>query len=183
MCGIVGILDLNGRREIARSLLARMNETQHHRGPDAGGLHLDMGDMRLSRTLDFVDAEGDVDLALRGQSIGAHLALFGQAYRDQHNQVDVGLTYKSRSTMDLSGEADFTSPDAFSMKTADQAYTQKEQSMGDTTMRSLEKMILLTTIDHLWKDHLLAMDHLREGIGGRDGVRSRALSGSARRRR
>ena len=26
-------------------------------------------------------------------------------------------------------------------------------------------MILLTTIDHLWKDHLLAMDHLREGIG------------------
>ena len=32
-------------------------------------------------------------------------------------------------------------------------------------MRQLEKMILLTTIDHLWKDHLLAMDHLREGIG------------------
>jgi preprotein translocase subunit SecA len=26
-------------------------------------------------------------------------------------------------------------------------------------------MVLLTTIDHLWKDHLLAMDHLREGIG------------------
>ena len=33
------------------------------------------------------------------------------------------------------------------------------------SMRQLEKMILLTTIDHLWKDHLLAMDHLREGIG------------------
>ena len=32
-------------------------------------------------------------------------------------------------------------------------------------MRQLEKMILLTTIDHLWKDHLLAMDHLREGVG------------------
>ena len=32
-------------------------------------------------------------------------------------------------------------------------------------MRQLEKMLLLTTIDTLWKDHLLAMDHLREGIG------------------
>ena len=32
-------------------------------------------------------------------------------------------------------------------------------------MRQLEKMILLTTIDQLWKDHLLAMDHLREGVG------------------
>jgi preprotein translocase subunit SecA len=48
---------------------------------------------------------------------------------------------------------------------ADKFYKQKEQSMGEETMRQLEKMILLTTIDHLWKDHLLAMDHLRDGVG------------------
>ena len=51
------------------------------------------------------------------------------------------------------------------VKLADEAYTAKEQSLGTDTVRQLEKMVLLTTIDHLWKDHLLAMDHLREGVG------------------
>jgi preprotein translocase subunit SecA len=51
------------------------------------------------------------------------------------------------------------------MKVADTVYSAKERVLGEQTMRQLEKMILLTTIDHLWKDHLLAMDHLREGIG------------------
>ncbi|MEK6580310.1 MAG: SEC-C metal-binding domain-containing protein, partial [Bdellovibrionota bacterium] len=44
-------------------------------------------------------------------------------------------------------------------------YAAKEKQLTEDTMRQLEKMILLTTIDQLWKDHLLAMDHLREGIG------------------
>jgi preprotein translocase subunit SecA len=51
------------------------------------------------------------------------------------------------------------------IKQATAVYEQKEKALTDTTMRQLEKMILLTTIDHLWKDHLLAMDHLREGVG------------------
>jgi preprotein translocase subunit SecA len=32
-------------------------------------------------------------------------------------------------------------------------------------LRQLEKIIMLQTIDSLWKDHLLNMDHLKEGIG------------------
>jgi preprotein translocase subunit SecA len=51
------------------------------------------------------------------------------------------------------------------MATAERRYAEKEKQYGEETVRQLEKMILLTTIDHLWKDHLLAMDHLREGIG------------------
>lgn len=51
------------------------------------------------------------------------------------------------------------------MAKANSIYTDRENSMGDETVRHLEKMILLTTIDQLWKDHLLAMDHLRDGIG------------------
>src|SRR4030095_3688039 len=43
MCGIVGIVDLRGRREIDRALLHRMNETQHHRGPDECGVHVEPG--------------------------------------------------------------------------------------------------------------------------------------------
>ncbi|MBI4925072.1 MAG: SEC-C domain-containing protein, partial [Bdellovibrio sp.] len=51
------------------------------------------------------------------------------------------------------------------IKLAEQAYTLKEQIINPSIVRQLEKMIFLTTIDTLWKDHLLAMDHLREGIG------------------
>jgi preprotein translocase subunit SecA len=32
-------------------------------------------------------------------------------------------------------------------------------------MRQLERIVMLQTVDNLWKDHLLSMDHLKEGIG------------------
>jgi preprotein translocase subunit SecA len=45
------------------------------------------------------------------------------------------------------------------------AYEKKESEIGSDIMRYLEKVILLQIIDTQWKDHLLAMDHLKEGIG------------------
>jgi preprotein translocase subunit SecA len=45
------------------------------------------------------------------------------------------------------------------------AYARKEQELGAELMRFLEKTFMLQVIDHHWKDHLLAMDHLRDGIG------------------
>ncbi len=45
------------------------------------------------------------------------------------------------------------------------AYQKKEERLGDELMRTLEKMILLHTIDSQWKDHLYSMDGLKEGIG------------------
>ncbi len=46
-----------------------------------------------------------------------------------------------------------------------QVYEAKERTFTPPVMRYLEKMILLQTMDALWKDHLLSMDHLKEGIG------------------
>jgi preprotein translocase subunit SecA len=46
-----------------------------------------------------------------------------------------------------------------------QAYEQREQTFGAPIMRHLEKLIMLQSLDALWKDHLLSMDHLKEGIG------------------
>ncbi|MFL6675155.1 MAG: XrtA/PEP-CTERM system amidotransferase [Massilia sp.] len=43
MCGITGIFDTRGRRQIDRELLHRMNESQFHRGPVEGDLHLEPG--------------------------------------------------------------------------------------------------------------------------------------------
>ncbi len=48
---------------------------------------------------------------------------------------------------------------------AQAAYRRKEEEYGEDAMRYLERMFLLSTIDALWKDHLLSMDHLKEGIG------------------
>ncbi len=45
------------------------------------------------------------------------------------------------------------------------AYQRKEQELGSDLLRYLEKMLLLQVIDHHWKDHLLGMDQLRDGIG------------------
>jgi preprotein translocase subunit SecA len=44
-------------------------------------------------------------------------------------------------------------------------YLEKEQQIGPDLMRQYERHILLQIIDHSWKDHLLAMDHLKDGIG------------------
>jgi len=46
-----------------------------------------------------------------------------------------------------------------------QEYEAKERILGPTTMRYHERMVMLSVIDGLWKDHLLSMDHLKEGIG------------------
>ncbi|MBU1038086.1 MAG: preprotein translocase subunit SecA [Candidatus Omnitrophica bacterium] len=44
-------------------------------------------------------------------------------------------------------------------------YDDKEKELGPEMARHLEKMILLQVVDSKWKDHLYAMDSLREGIG------------------
>ena len=44
-------------------------------------------------------------------------------------------------------------------------YDIKEQILGPEAMRYHERVVMLSVLDGLWKDHLLAMDHLKEGIG------------------
>jgi preprotein translocase subunit SecA len=44
-------------------------------------------------------------------------------------------------------------------------YRRKEAEIGEGPLRAVEKMVYLQVIDTLWKEHLLMMDHLKEGIG------------------
>ncbi len=48
---------------------------------------------------------------------------------------------------------------------AHEKYNQKEAIIGSAPMRYHERMLMLQIVDSQWKDHLLAMDHLKEGIG------------------
>jgi asparagine synthase (glutamine-hydrolysing) len=58
MCGITGLIDLRGERPVDRARLARMNESQHHRGPDEGDLYLEPGVGLGHRRLSIIDLAG-----------------------------------------------------------------------------------------------------------------------------
>jgi preprotein translocase subunit SecA len=50
-------------------------------------------------------------------------------------------------------------------KIAEQAYRSQEENIGTDGLRYLERVILLQMVDTHWKEHLLNLDHLKEGIG------------------
>ena len=55
MCGIAGIFDPRQASEIDEGVLRAMNEIQHHRGPDEGGLHVEAGIGLAHRRLSIID--------------------------------------------------------------------------------------------------------------------------------
>jgi preprotein translocase subunit SecA len=44
-------------------------------------------------------------------------------------------------------------------------YAEREQEVGAETLRQVERRVILTIVDRIWREHLYEMDHLREGIG------------------
>jgi len=51
------------------------------------------------------------------------------------------------------------------LEAATAAYEEKAKIVGEELMRNVEKQVMLRQLDHHWKEHLAAMDHLRQGIG------------------
>jgi long-chain fatty acid transport protein len=82
----------------------------------AAGAHFDAGRLQIQRNLDFIEMQGDVRLDLAGQGVGVDAS----AYYAPRADLGIGLTYRSRTTIDFDGNANFTAPDAFSEKTPDQ---------------------------------------------------------------
>ena len=58
MCGIAGILDLDGSREINREALTRMSKALSHRGPDGDGYFIAPGIGLAHQRLAIIDIEG-----------------------------------------------------------------------------------------------------------------------------
>jgi preprotein translocase SecA subunit len=80
-----------------------------------------------------------------------------------------GLAHQFNLRFDLSPETTeglkFEAVTELVMERINQVYEDKEKRFTAPMLRQLEKIIMLQTIDGLWKDHLLNMDHLKEGIG------------------
>ena len=65
------------------------------------------------------------------------------------------------------GVEDFTQEGIreFLLEKARNGYSQKEEEWGPEIARDMERLVTLQTVDQRWREHLLAMDHLKEGIG------------------
>jgi preprotein translocase subunit SecA len=85
------------------------------------------------------------------------------------NSLREGLYHQFNTRFDLKPEEEenLTAEDLMELvdQRVNEAYEDKEKRFGAPMLRQLEKIIMLQTIDTLWKDHLLNMDHLKEGIG------------------
>jgi preprotein translocase subunit SecA len=53
------------------------------------------------------------------------------------------------------------------IKAADGRAAAKERELGPELYREIEKMVLLQTLDHLWREHIVTLEHLRQVIGFR----------------
>jgi len=103
MCGIVGILDTRGTREVSRELLSRMNESQHHRGPDAGAMHVEPGLGFGHRRLSIIDlATGQQPMFNEDGSV---VVIYnGEIYNYQSlitELTQLGHTFRTRSDTEV----------------------------------------------------------------------------------
>ncbi|HZP88637.1 MAG TPA: XrtA/PEP-CTERM system amidotransferase [Burkholderiales bacterium] len=103
MCGIVGIMDLRTRRDISRAVLSRMNESQHHRGPDEVGMHVEPGVGLGHRRLSIIDlSTGQQPLYNEDHSV---VVIFnGEIYNYQElipELANLGHVFRTRSDTEV----------------------------------------------------------------------------------
>jgi preprotein translocase subunit SecA len=77
------------------------------------------------------------------------------------NLFSTPVNFRAKGEDDLTLEA----LHEFLLEKARSGYSQKEKEWGRETMRDMERLVTLQTVDQRWREHLLAMDHLKEGIG------------------
>ncbi|PQA85706.1 asparagine synthase (glutamine-hydrolyzing) [Hyphococcus luteus] len=104
MCGIAGIFDLNGERDIDRDALKRMTDALTHRGPDGEGCFVAPGAGFGHRRLAIIDREGGAQ-PFHAQTGGAVLTYNGEIYNYQAlAKTLAGVSFKTRSDTELLAE-------------------------------------------------------------------------------
>ncbi len=83
---------------------------------------------------------------------------------EQALENDFGLSYPVRQVLEAHPEMQIEELKEKIVEAAEQAYREKEQQVGPEILRQFEKSVMLQILDNAWKEHLAAMDHLRQGI-------------------
>jgi preprotein translocase subunit SecA len=89
---------------------------------------------------------------------------------DKWNVAGLRQAVKEKFGIDFEGQipVETLNYDEFHLAIMDlleKKYSEKETLIGAPQMRQFERLVMLQILDNLWKDNLLAMDHLKEGIG------------------
>ena len=74
-------------------------------------------------------------------------------------------TFPTKLSLEDLGKADAAAVTEAVLQDAMRVYEEREQEVGEETMRELERMVLLSITDNMWREHLHEMDYLQEGIG------------------
>jgi preprotein translocase subunit SecA len=96
---------------------------------------------------------------------------YPESDREEPNEAELNAELYDYFGVDLkSAGVDFESTPRYEFKeriieAVNRRYDEKESMIGAENMRLNEKYLLLQVIDQQWKDHLLNIDHLKEGIG------------------
>jgi len=111
----------------------------------AVGPHFDTGELYIHKATDHIETEGSAEIALRGWGMGAHASVFVKF----SPHVQAGLVYRSRTRIDLDGEADFEVPAAFAGRfpdsQVDSELTLPDQVLAGVAIRpkGLERLSIL----------------------------------------
>ena len=143
---------MNKQREAVYGLRRQLLGGRGAEGTDPGGLCRRDSERNSRRIRRREAASGSV--GHEGDEREAHRSL--RAELDSLNIGATGINPHQLSRHEL-GETIF--------EKLKEEYDAKEKILGSPTMRYHERMVMLSVIDGLWKDHLLSMDHLKEGIG------------------
>jgi preprotein translocase subunit SecA len=82
--------------------------------------------------------------------------------------VDLGQLYPTQVTRESLGELDDLDQEGLIERLLQDAfdrYEEREHEVGAEVLRQVERRVILSVVDRLWREHLYEMDHLRDGIG------------------
>ncbi|HYD34435.1 MAG TPA: preprotein translocase subunit SecA, partial [Methylophilaceae bacterium] len=79
-------------------------------------------------------------------------------------EAEFGLVIEIQKMLEANPELHEESIREHIINTADEAYREKEAQAGAEIMRQFERSVMLQSMDNHWREHLAALDHLRQGI-------------------
>ena len=124
------------------------------------------------REEDVAETVADMRHSVIGDMVGRHIP--ENAYPEQWDASGLKTAVKDALGLDLpvddwareEGIADEEVRERITRQ-ADEAMAAKVAKYGAEIMRYVEKSVLLQTLDHLWREHLVMLDHLRQVVGFR----------------
>ena len=148
---------MNKQREVFYSLRREVLDSDNHKA-----MLMEMAEELVSSTLDEIAHEKIFPEEWDIESLNEFMER--QFLVSVSKKEDGSLAIGDSSNLSLE-DCDREKLHETIMNSLQTVYSVKEEGLDPEMMSHLQKMIMLQVIDNLWKDHLLGMDHLKDGVG------------------